>query len=171
MEYVNEFSRTVKDALEYYDINNAKYYDIINKFKYCQINNDEGKIIFYDKNKEKSYNFLYDVIGKYLPNEHIWVWGWSDGNLNKQNISTSRKVLNYALDLNRTELSLKTELITSRIQITSQHQIDIHVALSAFLSKQPFIFKLNSYGSYEKIIKLNQHKPVERIYYLGLLDI
>jgi hypothetical protein len=76
------------------------------------------------------------------------VWGWSSGELNKELILTSRKVLNYALDLDRENILLKTALITSRYRVSSPIQIDIHLALTSFLSKQPFIFKLDYFGEY-----------------------
>jgi hypothetical protein len=167
---MSNFSQVVKDALEYYDDNTIKHYDKIKAFKYYQLVLDEGKIIFYDDLQQKIDDFYYDVIGKFIPKQNVWIWGWSDGNLDKQNTMTSRKVLNYALDLSRKEILLKTALITSRIQVTSQYQVDIHVALASFLSKRDFIYKLDTYGSFESMNKIKQNQEPEHVYYLGFLQ-
>jgi hypothetical protein len=141
---MNDFTQVVKDALEYYDENALKNYDLIRTFKYYTIIADVGKIAFYDDNKKKIYEYNYEVIGKYIPPQKLWMWGWSSGELNKELITISRKVLNYALDLDKENFFLKTALITSRHQITYRTQIDIHIALTSFLSKRPFVYKLNS---------------------------
>ena len=145
---MNDFTQIVKDALEYYDNNTMRYYDKIKTFKYYTILKDDGKIIFFDNGKNKIYESKYDVIGRFIPTQNIWVWGWSSGELNKDLILTSRKVLNYALDLDRQNILLKTALITSRYQISSPIQIDIHIALTSFLSKQPFVYRLDYFGEY-----------------------
>ena len=155
---MNDFTQIVKDALEYYDENALKYYDKVKTFKYYTISKDEGKITFFDDDKEKIYESNYEVIGKYIPFQNIWVWGWSSGELNKELIVTSRKVLNYALDLNKENFLLKTTLVTSRYQITSPIQIDIHIALTAFLSKQPFIYKLDYFGESSAVEFSNDEK-------------
>lgn len=140
---MNDFTQLVKDALEYYDNNTIKYYDKVKTFKYYTVLKDEDKIIFFDNSKNKIYESKYNVVGKYIPTQNIWVWGWSSGELHKDLIMTSKKVLNYALDLDRQNFLLKTALITSRFQISSPIQIDIHLALTSFLSKQPFVFRLD----------------------------
>lgn len=179
---MDNFTRLVRDALEYYDENMIKYYDLSQSFKYYSLDKPNGKIIFYDDNKQKIYDTPYDVIGKYIPSQYIWVWGWSSGELDKNIIRTSRNVLNYAFDLDKNEILLKTALITSRYRITQQYQIDIHVALATFLSKQPFIYKLdyfNDTNPSNKPVKLGEpikllkthsdHIPMAS-YYLILLD-
>ena len=54
-----------------------------------------------------------------------------------------RNILNYGLNLDPiTENTfLKTELITSRFRINDPVQLDVHIAISSYLSKVPFIFK------------------------------
>jgi hypothetical protein len=149
---MSNFTQIIKDALEYYDNNQYKYYDKINNFKYYSINQNKKNIIFYNKKKEKIYESEYELIGKYINYSNIWIWAWADSRQKKELINTSRKILNYGLDLDENNELLKTELITSRIQITTPIQIDIHTSLASFLSKQPFIFKLNYYGSQKSII-------------------
>lgn len=168
---MNDFTQIVKDALEYYDENENKYYDKCNSFKYYKLDIEKGKIYFFDKGKKELYESTYGIIGKYIYSGGIWVWGWSNGEFNKQQISTSRRVLNYALDLDKKDILMKTELITSRMQITSVIQADIHAAMASFLSKQPFIFKLYYYDSksYEnEYFKLRKHANPLGVLYLVL---
>lgn len=177
---MNDFRQIIRSALEYYDEGMMKYYDTVRTFKYYSLIKNEGKIIFFNENKEKIYESKYDVIGKFMPNQNIWVWGWSSGELNKDLITTSRKVLNYALDLDKQNILLKTALITSRYQVTSNVQIDMHVALTAFLSKQSFIYRLDYFGELspaeeedvtDNIYKIHHKKgnPVSS-YYIALIN-
>ena len=162
---MDNFVEVVKNALEYYDSNNLKYYDLINSFKYYTINKNERAIIFYDSDKKKLKEYEYEYIGKYLIDKNIWRWGWAAAELDKNAIITSRKVLNYALDLeHKTGLSLKMELISSLSRVTSPVQVDIHVAITSFLSKKPLIYELDDYG---EVLPMKMHhrciKHVRRI--------
>lgn len=172
---MNDFTQIVKSALEYYDDNTLKHYDKMKTFKYYKVDKDIGKIFFYDKNKILIHDSHYEVIGRLIQAQKIWVWGWSASELTKDIIKTSRKVLNYALDLDTQNISLKTELITSRFQVTHPIQIDIHVALTSFLSKQPMIYKLDYFGKYdtgdaeENIHKITHGDNPINSYYLILV--
>ena len=54
----------------------------------------------------------------------------------------SRKILEYGLDIDYKDISfLKTELITSKFRITDNIQLELHLALASYLSKNPVIFK------------------------------
>lgn len=165
---MGDFSQIIKSALEYYDNNEMKNYDKIKKFKYYQIFNKEGRIIFLDDKKKKILETNYEVIGKYIYGDGIWIWGWSVAELDKKIINTSKKVLNYALELDHPEMAMKSELITSRSRINSPIQIDIHVALTSFLSKQQNVFHFDYYGDTEDIVKIHQKKDPESSYYLIL---
>lgn len=159
---MGDFIQIIKNALEYYDTNSFKYYDKMNAFKYYVMSNDSKKITFYDKNKNKINEYLCEIIGKYIPSQNIWIWGWSVSELNKNSINTSRKVLNYALDLGDNDILLKTTLITSRYQITSQIQIDIFLAIASFLSKKPMIFRLDYFSGYNPETNTNMLKILKK---------
>jgi hypothetical protein len=112
----------------------------------------------------------YTYIGKYNTKSNIWIWGWSVSSADKSMIEVSRRVLNYALDLDTKYISLKSELITSRHQVSTPTQIDILVALTAYLSKCSFIYPLK-YN--EVLIEEDLHKVISTnadvIYYLALI--
>lgn len=139
---MDDFSYVLRDALEYYDSNNLKNFDLMRSFKFYKLDLNKATITFYDKKKKEIMTYGYNYIGKYSFKNHLWIWGWSVSDANKTLIDISRRVLNYALDLDSKHIQLKSELITSRHQVTTQTQIEILVALTAYLSKCPLICKL-----------------------------
>lgn len=168
---MDDFSYVLRDALEYYDANSLKSYDVQKRYKYYKINLDKTTITFFDKKKKEISTHKYTYIGKYNPKSKIWIWGWSVSSADKSMIEVSRRVLNYALDLDMKYISLKSELITSRHQVSSMTQIDILVALTAYLSKCPIIYRL----AYDNVIieqdihkVISDHEP-DSIYYLALI--
>jgi len=170
---MDDFSYLLRNSLEYYDSLMLKNYDLVRKFKYYKINKEETRIYFYDKKKDLILSYKYELIGKYLCNTHIWVWGWSVGEATNKLIDTSKKVLNYAFDLDKRFISLKNELITSRHQISSEIQLDIFSALSAYLSKKSFVYKLNDVGEIETddgLFKISKSTDAINVYYLVLIQ-
>ena len=62
----------------------------------------------------------------------IWLWGWARPDTNKNEVYTSRKILNYALNLPVSTDKfnfLKDELLTSNFLINDMIQIDMHILL------------------------------------------
>ena len=95
----------------------------------------------------------------FIPNSNTWKWSWSVPFAKYRNTLISRKILEYAFTLNTTtDLMLKSTLINSNIIITNQNQIDIYLALSAMLSKKPFILRLYLYP-------FDNKEKKENIYY------
>lgn len=142
----NKIDSTIRSSLEYYDNNCEKYDDFINKIKYVkQINNNQqtDEIIFYDKHKKILLRSPYEIMGIYLLNKHIWKWSWSMPFLPKKHTLLSRKILEYAFNLNQEDdYLLKSKLINSKINIYNDLQLDIHIAVSSYLGKQPLIYKI-----------------------------
>lgn len=139
---MGEFTRIVTSALEYYDENRFSNYDVIKTFKYYNLSDDKSEIMFFNRDGKKILTTKYEIIGKFIHDKNMWVWGWSSGELSKDQIKVSRKVLNYALDLELEDIPLKTEFVTSRYQISSTTQLDIHTALAIYLSKKKFTYEL-----------------------------
>jgi hypothetical protein len=146
----NNLNTLIPVSLEYYDNNNQEYLEFKKKIvKTETINNDKdmekSKIIFYDKNNKKLLESEYEIAGIFYKKYNTWIWGWALPNINKNLIMISRKLLNYALDIDLKQSDqfkfIKTELITSRSKITSQLQLDIYLSLISYLSKKKFIYK------------------------------
>ena len=186
---MDNIKNLILNSLKYYDINNEKYLNFFNKVAYYRIlegihDLDQNKIIFYDKNKVEFYRTRYEMLGYYYKDIKLWVWGWVMGR-KKSEIIISRKLLNYGLDLGKEFDFLKMELITSKFRLISDFQLDIHISIASYISKNPLIFKLvkpttihEEYTEYlddDPTIEIYKYIPQdvksgEEIFYLYLLD-
>jgi hypothetical protein len=136
----------IKTSLEYYDANQPRVNEIINKTEYIKTkdnNNITDEILFYDKNKKLIFKSSYEIISVYIPSTGVWKWAWSLPTAPKKSTSFSRKLLDYAfnLDSKDNEFLLRSTLINSKIKIINKTQLDIYLSLTAKLSKKPFILK------------------------------
>ncbi|ARF09272.1 hypothetical protein Catovirus_2_221 [Catovirus CTV1] len=170
----------VSDALEYYDINHEKYEPFFRnvksiKFEEATSDIDYYKIIFIDKNDNVIGKSRYENIGIYSQKGKIWTWAWSISTFAKNTINIIRKVLNYGIDIDNSKRFLKNELITSRFKISDKTQIDIHIAIASYLSKQPAIFIIKklpfSVEKYEIVSDVDFYTEADDVYYfLFILD-
>ena len=140
--------KIISKALEYYDknleTNKINIFDKSDNYKITNDKDDNNIIIFY-KNKKEIFKYKFEKIGKYDKNSNTWFWSWADPYNDKKDNSISRKILNYGLDLDSSQTLLKSTLITSRFKVFNETQINIKVALSSYLSKNPIIFSINKY--------------------------
>lgn len=138
---MNYNKELVVNALRYYDKNNDLYTKIFNKIKYysfqlSEFDMEHNIIIFYDRKKNEIFRSRYEYIGIYNPLVEIWIWAWAIPVLKKNQTGLIRKVLNYGVNLDSDSIFLKSELITSRFKITNVLQLDMHVAIASYISKQ-----------------------------------
>lgn len=147
----DNFSQLIRDAFQYYDMNNEKYESVIKKFKrykryaFSPSNNDidESFILFYDESDNEIFKAKYYFIGVYTILTHTWTWAWSIPILTKKEISMIRKVLNYGLELDDSHhVGLKTALITSKARITNNIQLEFYLAIAMYISKNGFVYGL-----------------------------
>ena len=176
----NQINNIVKTALKWYDQNQEKYYHIMEKIKYIKHNQKEGldhdTIEFYDKNKNKLFESRIEVLGLYFSKNKLWIWGWAVS-VKKINSIISRKILNYALDIdtNYVDYLVKHQLVTSRFNIDTPMQIDIFLSIALYVSKTQLCFKYNipEFDNPKNITKseLVHLQPDSAIHvYLYLLD-
>lgn len=142
----NNFTNsTLRSALDYYDRNQEKIQKILDNIEYIKMidgGNINDEYIFYDKNDNIIFKSRIETLSIYAPQNNIWKWSWSVPFAKFQNTFISRKILEYAFTLNSdTDLFLKSTLVSSKIIISNQYQIDLYLALSALLSKKPFILR------------------------------
>ncbi len=186
---MDNIKNLILNSLKYYDVNNEKYLNFFNKVAYYRIlegvnDLDHHQIIFYDKNKAEFYRTKYEILGCYHKDIKLWIWGWILGS-KKSEIIISRKLLNYGLDLEKEFNFLKMELITSKFRLISDFQLDIHISIASYISKNPLIFKLvTSTDIHDKYTEYLVNDPTteihkyvsqdisskEEIFYLYLLD-
>lgn len=181
-----ELENTIRDSLEFYDNNQERFQNFFKKIKYVQfVNNNEiiDDILLYDNNKKLILESSYEILGVFVPKTNIWKWSWSIPNINKKYTYISRKILDYAFNLDSsTEIPLKSELINSKIKIINELQLDIHIAISSYIGKQPLIFKYynmlgdkNTYSDDKgnRLYKYHHENTTDdnyMIFYLFILD-
>ena len=64
----------------------------------------------------------------------------------KNQINLIKKVLNYGINLDNDSIFLKSELITSRFKIVNSLQLDMHLAIASYISKEPFVIPIIDNG-------------------------
>jgi len=92
-----------------------------------------------------------NILGIYFPENNTFVWGWSlpfrtEKNSNKNETYLSRKILNYALDMqfsSRDPLlyELRIELLTNKIKIEHPYQLEKLLAFALYITKTEMIYK------------------------------
>jgi hypothetical protein len=171
----------VTTALEYHDNNTELYGNLFKNVKYIkfvQAGNDmeHNVIMFYDNNKNEIFRSKYELIGLYNTNSNTWTWAWAIPTFKKNNTNIIRKIWNYGAVLDPGEKYLKTELITSRFRVADQIQLDIHVGIASYLSKNPLIYKHYIYMQQKTDpdgyiqTRPDTDRNNETIYYMFLLD-
>lgn len=152
----------VQKSLEYYDKYQEKYAHIFNKklkvsilYKYSDIERDE--IIFHDENGKEVLRSTYELVGIYSIEQKLWIWAWA-APFRKNLTYKSRKILNYGLDLDAKDHSyLKSSILTSRSKVSSRLQLEIYMAMAAYLTKIPVIYEYTT-DNITEVLFLN--KPI-----------
>jgi hypothetical protein len=136
----------IKNALYYYDSNQDNIIKLLKKIYYFEMiksNYFTKKIKLYDIKKNILLESSYEIAAIFNPNTSIWKWAWSISNLDKQYTNISRKIFDYAINLDPiNEFLLRDKLITSDIKIFNELQFDIFVSLASYISRSPFILKM-----------------------------
>ena len=144
----NSYFNTINAAIEEHDIYEYKIINFIKKIKYLKINNEPNltpRIKFFDSDKNLLLDSGFENIGIYKQKNNIWQWGWSMNAINNNQNSISRNILTYSFKLKSdipSEFLLKCILLDSKHIIKNKLQLEILLALSSYLSKFHFIFKL-----------------------------
>jgi hypothetical protein len=180
----------IQNSLEYYDVNREKYQKFVDKIKYIKFKTSSSEsnhntLKFYDENKIELFDSAYEIIGAYMTDSKIWTWAWSIPTASNGQTYIISKIFNYARQLPKKELFLKTELLTSKFQISTRVQLDIHASIASYLSRQPFIlsyiFEANDYDTEKndlfppyKQLKdmedINKLPPNSIVHFLFILD-
>ena len=136
----------IKNALYYYDSNQDNIIKLLKKIYYFEMiktNYFTKRIKLYDVKKKILLESSYEIAAIFNPNTSIWKWAWSISNLDKQYTNISRKIFDYAINLDPiNEFLLRDKLITSDIKIFNELQFDIFVSLASYISRSPFILKM-----------------------------
>ncbi len=176
----------IRNAFDYYDKNQEKIKNKFDNVNYISLETtdkdlEHNIIVFYDSNLKELFKSRVEKIGIFDKVSGIWSWAWSVAYFKKNETNIIRKILYYGTELDPKSRFLKTELVTSRFQISNVAQLDMHCAIASYLSKKPIIFKYNIFSS-PKIID-NKYVDIlnpdysnktdenfELVYYNFLLD-
>jgi hypothetical protein len=144
----NIYFNTIKAAIEEHDLYEYKTINFLKKVHYLQINNNPNltpRIKLFDSDKNLLLESGFENIGIYKQKNNTWQWGWSMDSINNNQNSISRNILAYSFKLKtdiHSEFLLKSILLDSKHKIKNKLQLEILLALSSYLSKFHFIFKL-----------------------------
>jgi len=100
-----------------------------------------------------------EILAIFYDKLNVWSWAWSQTGLTNAESYLSKEILFYGLKLESEMSYLKSILTTSRGLIKERIQLDIHLALSSNIIKQPYIYPF--------IYKVGEHNL---IYYYILLN-
>ncbi len=139
-----EYYQILKDALQYYDQNQLDNKELFSKFAKRKFIKDE-KGEFYDTEGNLVAKYNFEIIGMYFHDYKSWIWSWGIPYLKKQETKLSRRLLTYGLGIEDYYL-LKVELTNARFNIDDPIQLDIHMGVASYLSKQAMMYHYSTSG-------------------------
>ncbi len=139
-----DLSNLIDKAFDYYDNHNNEYSKYI-KSDNITLDRDKNIIKFNDFNQSV---FKYEFLGIFDNTTNIWMWAWLVPEFMYNETNIVRKLLNYGLKisptpsirLNNEKLYLKTQMVNGRFLLYDEFQLDLHLAISSYLSKDFFKF-------------------------------
>jgi len=172
-----DLQEIIRTSLLHYDTYTEKYKNILSNIKYVVFDKTDddlkhNKMNAYDENDKLLFTSRYEGLGRYYPSNSSWIWYWAIPNAPLNTTNISRNILNYALKINSFEhMTLKSELITSRYYVSNEIQLEIHSAISIYLSKKTCLFKFDQskISIYDKDLDAYYNDNI--IFYLILFDI
>lgn len=118
-----------------------------------------------------------ESVGSFYEKYNVWHWAWTSPILLNSQNNLSKKIIKYAIDLPPEMSYIRSILITSKGIVKDWFQIDINLAISGFIVKQPYIYVLSNfdgeYHSYHFYFLLNKEE-LDKIYdekHAGKLDV
>ena len=121
---------------------------------------ERSRFKFVNENGEVLLDTEVELLAVFYDKFNIWSWAWSlTGPTNAENY-LSKEILLYALKLGSDMAYIKSILTTSRGVIKDITQIDINLAISSSIIKQPyvlpFIYTINDSNLIYYFILLNK---------------
>ena len=135
----------VRFGLDYHDKNTEIYehfFKRVTHVEYILTDNDteRNQVVLYEGDK-KIFTSHIESLGAYYVKSRAWVWGWAHPLYYKNRTIYSRKLLNYAHNMNpSTDSYIRSILLTSRLKVDHPSQLDIYLSIGSYLTKMPMIF-------------------------------
>lgn len=142
----------VNDIINESLINYDSTYSIINhlknrphNFEKSKINFIRDKIIFIEPRTGESFlETEVELLAMYHTEYKLWIWSWSMADLSEHENYLSKEILLYALKLEKEMYPIKSLLINSRMIVNDASQMDIILAISSNIIKQPYLFPIKN---------------------------
>jgi hypothetical protein len=155
---MNNISKFIKDALEYYDNSNDCNMSYINKIKHIQfINKDtdieSDTINFYNSDNEIVLTTKYEILGIYYSKNKTWTWGWALPWIYKNKTNTVKKLLDYGYNItgkSDIDLFIKSLIVSSTYKLNNIQQLDIIRAITIYLTKSGELYSKKEYVDSDK---------------------
>jgi len=154
----NDIKYFIKSRLDNYDKSNKKYYNLINNDD-IKIDYQDGHIyIKFFENEKTVYEGRTTILGTMDLESKVWLWSWVTPNFTIEETKDARDILNYGLALEPNSNStihfyIKSHFVNSRIYFNADITLDIHLALSLYITKKgKFIYPRFKNISGKKVI-------------------
>lgn len=155
----NDIKDFIKTRLDNFDKINKKYYDLINN-ENVNIGyiGDEINIKFLNEENKEVYEGKGTILGTFDFEGQVWLWSWVSPNFTIEDTKDARAILNYGLGLEPYSNSIihfyiKSHFINSRIYFNTDITLDIHLALSLYITKRgKFIYPRRKIINGKKVI-------------------
>jgi hypothetical protein len=141
----------IKIRLDNFDKSNKKYEEYIKIQNTEEVNtnlnvkiNTEGKI-FFKKDNEIIFEDNVNILGIFDISTCVWLWAWTSPMFAPEELKDSINILKYSLSYDPKSNSnihkyIKAHFTCSRIHFDKDIYLDIHLALSLYISKKKFIY-------------------------------
>ena len=136
-------SQFIKKALDYYDNQKLKYYNLIS-LENIKYDVDKNDIVFIDNDMKKT-EYTFEMLGYFDNMTNIWIWAWLMHNIQSNQTKICRDLLAYGLKLEPDTILeehnfIKALLVNSRIMIEDSIQLETNLAICAYLVRDKFKF-------------------------------
>lgn len=148
----------IKTRLDYFDKSNKKYYDLVTNKNITLEEKDNHTIIKFFKDEKVVYEGKSSFLGTMDIESKIWLWSWVTPFAPLEQTKDARDILNYGLALEPDSNSnihfyIKSHFVNSRIYFNTDITLDIHLALSLYITKRgKFIYPLRKNINGKKVI-------------------
>lgn len=113
-----------------------------------------GRLVFRDKSTNSIVlETEFEYMGSHYEGYNVFIWSWAQAHLTRPYIYLTRKALEYALDLEPDKNYIRSTLSLSRGSVSHHIQVDINVALCAYLIKQSYIYPIVTVINNSTLIK------------------
>jgi hypothetical protein len=138
---LDNFDKSNKQYAEYIEMAEDDAYNLENK----SIRLLENNIISFKKDNKLIFEDKASILGIFDINTNVWLWAWTSPTFTQEELKDSLDILKYSLSYDPKSNSnihkyIKAHFTCSRINFDKDIYLNIHLALSLYISKKKFIY-------------------------------